>query len=205
MSDDLRELVGDDVPERELDRLRSVDALLRATPAPPELPDTLTSAVRAIPGSAGGGSRRRLLAGLGIAAALAAGTFGIGIWVGGDSDRPPIFEEITLDATAQAPPEARMVIDVLPRDEAGNWPMAADASGLPPLPEGGYYEVWMTKAGQLMASCGRFVVDERGKADDVWLNAPYPFTEYDRWVVVAMLPGQEPSDWLLDGPVVTPT
>jgi hypothetical protein len=205
MSDDLRELVGDDVPEPELDRLRSVDALLRATPAPPELPDTLTSAVRAIPGSSGGGSRRRLFAGLGIAAALAAGTFGIGIWVGGDSDRPPIFEEITLDATPQAPRDARMVIDVLPRDEAGNWPMAADASGLPPLPEGGYYEVWMTKAGRLMASCGRFVVDDRGKADDIWLNAPYPFTEYDRWVVVAMLPGQEPSDWLLDGPVVTPT
>ena len=32
---DLRELVGDDVPEQELARLRQVDALLRATPSPP--------------------------------------------------------------------------------------------------------------------------------------------------------------------------
>jgi hypothetical protein len=204
MSDELRELVGDDVPEPELERLRTADALLRITPAPPELPDTLTSAVLAIPGRTGGGSRRRMLAELGLAAALAAGTFGIGIWVGGDSDGPPVFEEITLDATAQAPREARMVIDVLPRDEAGNWAMAADASGLPPLPEGGYYEVWMTKSGELAESCGRFVVDELGTAENVWLNAPYAFSGFDRWVVVAMLPGQEPSEWLLDGPVLAP-
>ena len=97
-----------------------------------------------------------------------------------------------------------MVIDVLPRDDAGNWAMSADVTGLPPLPEDGFYEVWMTAGENLVASCGRFVVDENGNATDVWLNAPYPLKGYDRWVVVSVLPGEGPSPWLLDGPVTVP-
>ena len=200
MSDDLRKLVGDDVPEPELDRLRSVDALLRSTPPAPDLPASLTEAVLAIPGRSGG-SRVRLIVGLAFAAALAAVTFGVGVWVGGESEEVAVAERIVLDATPQAPREAQMIIDVLPVDEAGNWAMAADVTGLPALPPGAFYEVWMTKRGELVASCGRFVVDDVGQAKDVWLNAPYEFDGYDRWVVVAVLPGQAPSGWLLDGPV----
>jgi hypothetical protein len=204
VSGDLRDLLGDDVPEQELARLREADRALRATPPPPEVPESLTAAVLAIPGRAGG-SRRRFLAGLAAAAAIAGAAFGVGLWAGGGGgEGPPVTEQIVLDATPDAPREARMVIDVLPRDTAGNWAMAADVEGLPPLPEGGYYEVWMTKRGELHSSCGRFVVDEQGRASDVWLNAPYALKGYDRWVVVAVLPGKSPSAWLLDGPVVAP-
>jgi hypothetical protein len=83
--------------------------------------------------------------------------------------------------------------------------MSAEVSGLPALAAGGFYEVWMTKGKRLAAPCGRFVVDERGEAHDVWLNAPYKFKEYDRWVVVAVSPNGRQSDWLLDGPVVVPS
>jgi Anti-sigma-K factor rskA, C-terminal len=200
---DLRELVGTDVPDPELERLRTADTALRATPAPPEISDSLTQRVLAIPGTRRSRDRRRLLAGLGIAAAIAGAAFGIGLWVG-DGSETPVAEVITLEATPNAPSEARMVLEVLPRDDAGNWAMTADVRGLPALPAGGFYEVWIAADGKLVATCGRFVVGENGRADNVWLNAPYPLTHYDRWVVVSVLPGQAPSDWLLDGPVATP-
>lgn len=199
---DIRHLVGADVPEPELERLRRADELLRTADRPPEVPESLTAAVLAIPGS--GPSRRyRVVAVIAAAAALAGVTFAVGTWVGGE-DPPPVAEEITLNATAQAPREAWMTMDVFPKDPAGNWTILAEAGGLPPLPQGGYYEVWMTKNGELASPCGRFVVDDKGAAQGFWLNAPYEFDEYDRWVVVAVLPGQAPSRWLLDGPVTTP-
>lgn len=206
MSDprDIHELVGDDVPAPELEHLRRADEALRTTPAPPELSETLTAAVLAIPGAAPrrlGGAR--VLAGLAIAACIAGAAFGIGLWAGGTANEP-MADQITLNATPYAPPEAKMVIAVLPIDSAGNWRMAADVKGLPRLAEGGYYEVWLTRGEELAASCGRFVVAENGTASDVWLNAPYKFKNFARWVVVAQLPGKPPSEHMLDGPVVVP-
>lgn len=202
---DLRELVGDDVPEQELARLRQVDALLRATPSPPVVTDALTVRVRAIPEEQRGGSwrRRRLLAGLAAAAVIAGAAFGVGFWVG-DSGGPPVAEVITLDPTPAAPAGARMVIEALPRDDAGNWRLRAAVEGLPRLPAGGYYEVWMTHGGKPVASCGRFVVAQDGSAENVWLNAPYPLEGYERWVVIGFHPNGKQSPWLLDGPVATP-
>jgi hypothetical protein len=202
---DLRDLVGEDVPAPELERLSQVDEVLRATPAPPELSDSLTERVLAVPRTRRVPDRRRLLAGLGIAAVIAGAAFGIGLWVGdSSSDGGPVAEMITLEATPAAPSDAQMVIAVLPRDDAGNWAMSADVTGLPTLPAGGFYEVWMTAGEALVSSCGRFVVDENGNASDVWLNAPYPLMGYDRWVVVSVMPEEGTSPWLLDGPVTVP-
>jgi Anti-sigma-K factor rskA len=201
---DLRELVGPEVSEDELTQLRRVDELLRTTPAPPEAPESLTAFVSRIPRQEPARRRRRLAAGLALAAALAAATFGIGIWVGGGSDSSvEVVEQIVLEPTAAAS-DARLVIDVFPVDPPGNWAMQADASGLEPLPEGGYYEVWLTQGKKLVSSCGRFVVGADGRAENVWLNAPYKFTRYDRWVVTAHVPGRTETPWLLDGPVVVP-
>ncbi len=199
---DIRHLVGPDVPEPELERLRRADELLRAADRPPEVPESLTAAVLAIPRSRPT-RRYKVVAAIAAAAALAGLTFAVGTWVGGEDSSPPA-EEIRLNATAGAPREAWMTMDVFPKDQAGNWAILADVGGLPPLPDGGYYEVWMTKDDELTSPCGRFVVDDKGTAQDFWLNAPYEFEEYDRWVVVAVLPGQPPSRWLLDGPVTTP-
>ncbi len=63
-------------------------------------------------------------------------------------------------------------------DDAGNWPMELSVSGLP----AGNYELWLTRDGELAASCGFFAV----AADEVTvpLNAPYRLTDFDGWVVV---------------------
>jgi hypothetical protein len=201
----MRDLVGNDVTEPELDRLARADGLLRRMPPSPEVPASLTAAVLAIPGrDRSPRRRRRVVVGVAVAAALAAATFGVGLWVGGGDSGGELADRIVLNPTSAAPSQAQMVINVLPIDPAGNWAMSAEVTGLPMLPLGGYYEVWMTKAGELAVTCGRFIVDSVGEAHDVWLNAPYKFKEYDRWVVVAVSPQGEQSDRLLDGPVVVP-
>jgi hypothetical protein len=207
--DELRELVGNDVPASELERLERAHDALRASDPPPEVPDHLTARVLAIPEARAGGGlwlrRRRLAAGLAIAAAIGGAAFGLGFWAGGSGDGGvPVAEEITLTPTPAGPAGASMVVDVLPRDEAGNWRMLAHVSGLRPLGEGGYYEVWLVEDGKALASCGRFVVDENGAAQRVWLNAPYTLKGYERWAVRAHDPESGDSVWLLDGPVVTP-
>jgi hypothetical protein len=167
------------------------------------VPESLTAFVSRIPRQEPVRQRRRLAAGLALAAALAAATFGIGVWVGGGSDSIEVVEQIVLEPTS-ATSDAQMVIDVFPVDDPGNWAMQADASGLEPLPAGGYYEVWLTRGKKLVASCGRFVVGADGRAENVWLNAPYKLLRYDRWVVIAHVPGRGETPWLLDGPVVAP-
>jgi hypothetical protein len=201
MSDgDLRDRVGEDVSEAELERLQRADELLRATPAPPEVPASLTAAVLAIPQRFKPFARRRLLVAACASAALAAGTFAIGFWVGRPASRA-VAERVTLVATPAAPPSAKMVLTVLPVDTAGNWQMVGTVSGLRPLPKHAYYEVWMTRSGKPIAACGRFVVDDGGRATGIWLNAPYDLHEYDRWVVAEFRGGHRSSAWLLDGPV----
>jgi hypothetical protein len=203
-TDDLRELLGEDVSTPELERLQRAHDALRATPAPPEIPDSLTTRALAIPEEGRSGfHRRRILQGLAVAAVIAGAAFGIGFWAGGGDSGFPVAEVITLSPTEAGPADAKMVIDMRPRDDAGNWRMAADVTGLPPLPAGGYYEVWLTQGTDVVESCGRFVVNEQGSAERVWLNAPYPLKEYDRWVVSAHVPGEQESGWLLDGPVAT--
>ncbi len=199
---DLRELVGDDLPGPELERLARIDAALRRTPAPPELPPGLTARVLAIPDRGRSHGRGRLLATIALAAAIAGAAFGIGLWAAGGEPNQAVAERLVLHPTTAAPANAEMVIDILPADEAGNWRMAADVTGLRPLPEGGYYEVGLTQHGKVVATCGRFVVDATGAAHRVWLNAPYDFDEYERWVVTAHVPGTTASPPVLDGPVV---
>ena len=167
------------------------------------MPESLTAPVLAIPGSRPL-RRYQVVAGIAAAAALAGVTFAVGTWVGGEDSPPAGGGDHGSTRRPQAPREAWMTMDVFPKDQAGNWAILADVGGLPPLPNGGYYEVWMTKNDELASPCGRFVVDDTGAAQGFWLNAPYEFEEYDRWVVVAVLPGQAPSRWLLDGPVTTP-
>jgi hypothetical protein len=93
---------------------------------------------------------------------------------------------------------------VLPVDEAGNWTMVADVGGLPALPEDGYYELWLTEDHELSVSCGRFRTPASGDAEKLWFNAPYPFDDYERWVVVAVRPGSNAREPMLEGPVVSP-
>ena len=180
---ELRELVGDDLPQAELERLGRVHELLVRAGPPPELPSELAkppepdATIAFLP-------RRHWRPLALLAAALALAAFGAG-WLAssaGDSAEttfPAIDFNVPMYGT-EAAPNAVASIAVGEIDDAGNWPMAMTVRGLPALPAGQHYELWLTKKGELVASCGTFNTDD----DTVtYLNAPYKLRQYDGWVV----------------------
>ena len=104
--------------------------------------------------------------------------FGVGYAIGGrDSPAAPVQ---TIAMTG--PAGATASIALLAKDAAGNWPMTLEVSGLPPLPKGETYTLWLTQDGKLAESCGSFVV--AAGTTKVPLNAPYPLKKFDGWVIV---------------------
>jgi hypothetical protein len=88
---------------------------------------------------------------------------------------------IPMVGTAQAA-GATASIDVLPQDEAGNWPMNVVVRGLAPSRDrSDYYELWLTRGGKLIDPCGRFLVHTG--VTKVLLSVPYGLRRYDGWVV----------------------
>ena len=181
---DFRELVGDDAPPAERDRLRRVHDLLVATGPPPDLPPSLERAptpggrVAFLP-------RRRRGAWAALAAALAAAAFGAGFLIG-DREEAPGVGAIETDFTlsmrgTQAAPGAVASLVVGARDDDGNWPMQLTVRNLRRL-ENGRYELFLTRKGKLAATCGTFVV--KSEKTIAHLNAPYKLKQYDGWVIV---------------------
>jgi hypothetical protein len=130
-----------------------------------------------------------------LAAALAALFLAVGFWIG--QDRLDFTREVAMQPTGEAP-SAAALIRLGERDERGNWELELDVSGLPALPEGGYYILWLAKDGEYAGTCGTFNVGADG-ASTVRMNGSYVLDRYDEWVVTAWLP-EEPGDdqpWLL--------
>jgi Anti-sigma-K factor rskA, C-terminal len=154
---DFDELVDPGDPDRA--RLEAAHDLLVAAGPLPQLP------------------RRRYTA---IAAVAIAATvlFGVGYAIGGrDSPEKPV------ETVAMAGPSgATASIELLALDEAGNWPMTIAVKGLPQLPQGQTYALWLTRNGKLADPCGTFAVGPGSTV--VPLNAPYKLKNYDGWVVV---------------------
>ena len=169
------DLIGDELPPEDRKRLRRVHELLVAAGPPPEMPELLASPpVRAAP-------RRRAVALL-IAAALAVAAFGAGWLVRGSDD--PDFEvraAVAMRGTSAAP-AAWGTIELGYADDEGNWPMVVEVAGLDPLPEGGYYELLLTKDGEAVLVCGSFNVGPDGNAT-VRLGGSYNLRNFDGWVV----------------------
>jgi hypothetical protein len=157
-----------------------VHELLVAAGPPPELSTEIArppraAAVVALP-------RRRRLGALALAAALGVALFALGFLAGGRSDDYGTFDVVTMTGTGAAQ-GASARIEIFDADDAGNWPMEIDVSGLGPPAEGGLYEVWLTQDGELVALCGSFLADPDGTTV-VPMNAPWRLDEFDGWVVV---------------------
>jgi hypothetical protein len=186
---DFRELVGEDLPAEEHDRLRHVHDLLVAAGPPAELSPALEHAP-SVSGSVHVLPRRRRGAVLLIAAALAAVVFGGGFLAGavtrGGGEKGAVVV-IPMHGT-RAAPNALASISLQDVDKAGNWPMRFTVQGLPKLPNGGYYELYLTRHGRIGATCGTFNV--HGGRTTVSLNAPYRLRSFDGWVVTRHLPGR---------------
>ncbi len=187
---DLRDLVGEDVPSSELDRLRQADAVLRAVPAPPaSVPESLTRAVV----SARRRPRRLIVPRLAAAVALAGGLAAVFLALAAlRGDEFEAKKTVILKATAHAPAASARVL-IGERDESGNFGMEVVVSGLRRLPRGGYYVLWLAKDGEYAGTCGTFAVGDGGSAD-VYMNASYRLSDYDAFVVSAWLPRQEPAE-----------
>jgi hypothetical protein len=170
---DLQDLVGNDLEASEREQLERVHAMLLEAGPPPELPPSLAHAptppsARVIPMP-----RRFRYAAIAVAAIAALAIFWAGYLVAGGPDPRPV-ETLAMSGTGGATAE----LALFAKDDAGNWPMELNVSGLP----AGSYELWLTRDGQLAASCGFFAI--AGDEVTVPLNAPYRLTEFDGWVVV---------------------
>jgi len=181
---DLRELVGEEGPPEELERLRRVHDLLLAAGPPPELPAKLASAPSQ-PGRVIAFPRRwRLGAACAAAAAVFGLAFGLGYLLGGNNGFPT-RHQVAMHAVG--PGAASGLIDVGRRDAAGNWELQVVVRGLPRLPGHSWYVLYLTKDGKREVVCGTFKVS--GPVTQVRMSAPYDFGEYDGWVVTAHGPG----------------
>jgi hypothetical protein len=201
---DFDDLVGDDVALSERDRLKRVHDLLLAAGPPPELSPELESvqwpeeALAPLGLTRRAGRRRR--SPLLIAAVLA--TVAVAAFLLGQatSSNSPSFEAqrvVKLEGTA-LDRDALATLQLGNRDEQGNWPMILHATGLRPLPEGAYYDLFLTRGGKPLALCGSFSV-KRGEVT-VRFMAAYDLSHFDRdgWVVTRQIPpNHKPTDIVL--------
>lgn len=188
---DFDELVGAEVEGPERERLQAVHELLLAAGPPPELPPSLQhppgrerdEAVRVLRSAY---PRRRLVAAVALAVVLALAAFGGGYLMGAHEESATRTVKLVGTEAAQG---AVAAVRVFPADDAGNHSLELTVRGLEALPARGYYELGMTKQGELVASCGFFKVE--GDRTDVKLNASYDLTKFDGWAIVAHLPDSE--------------
>ncbi len=178
---DFEELVGHDVPPDERARLRRAHDLLIAAGPPPTLPAQLAfPPVRSL--------RRRRFAITALAAALALAAFGAGWSLRGDESFD-VRRAVPMHATANAP-GASATIELGWADDNGNWPMLVTVRGLKPLPDGGYYELLLTREGDPVAMCGSFKVKSEAPTT-VPLGASYDLSDFDGWVVRPYVHGRD--------------
>lgn len=189
---DFDSLLDTDVSERERDRLRRAhDALLRAGPLP-ELPASLQQpppvAIRRLPvPPPAQPSRRVLIAALAATLGLAAAGAGYLLTTG---PAETIQGTAAMHATAIAP-GATGVLRIGARDRADNYPIVLRVRGLPTLPAGSYYDMYLTDKGRLVGSCGTFNTD--GGTTIVHLNVRYRLGEYSGWLIRREHAHQPPS------------
>ena len=183
---DFRELVGDDLSPGERARLERVHDLLVTAGPPPELPPQLVhpdldpregSAVPFLP-------RRRAGLMLGLAAAIALIAFVGGFVAGRAKDTFSTAFDVPMHGTALAS-NASATIHVGQLDASGNWPLEVSVHGLKPLPNGEYYEMFVTKNGKRGPTCGTFRLSDGGS---IRLNAPYKLRGVG-WIVTLERPG----------------
>lgn len=177
---DFNEMVGDDLSTEERARLERVHELLVAAGPPPELTPALAEPDTAEPETPVMLPRRRAGALLALAATIALLAFLGGFLAGQKGEGFSTVRAIPMHGTGLAR-NASGTLDLGKFDKSGNWPLRFEVRGLKPLPKRGYYEMWLTKDGEPVASCGRFSVSEG--TSTVRLNAPYNLGRYDGWVV----------------------
>jgi hypothetical protein len=199
------DLVGKDVPEEERQRLRRAHELLVQAGPPPELSPEMDAVPWPDESQRPPGKPRqqRLLL---LAAALATAAV-LGFVLGQSSG--PSSSSASIDpvrvvklAGTSLDRNARGTLALGKADEGGNWPMLLHATGLRQLPEGGYYDLYLTKGGKPVVLCGSFNV--RSGEAIVRFSAAYDLSHFDRdgWVITRQLPSNHQPTQIVLKPTV---
>ena len=130
-----------------------------------------------------------------VAAAAAAALFGVGFfsgWSTKDGGFTAAFGPVAMrgsDPTSAALAQ----IWIGPKDAALNWPSLMKVRGLPALPKGGYYSLYLTdeKTGERLLLCSAFGV--HAGVTTVTFNFPGP-AKGRGWVIVREVPGATTKD-----------
>ena len=196
---DFDDLVGKDVPDEERARLLHAHRLLVEAGPPPELSPELDS----VPWPDESQmpllkpkQRRPLLLTAAIATAIGIG-FVLGQSTGPSSSSMQTVRVVKLAGT-NLDSNARGTLELGKADADGNWPMVLRARGLQELPEGGYYDLYLTKGGKPVVLCGTFNV--KGREIVIHFSAAYELDHFDEdgWVITRQLPGNhKPTEVVL--------
>jgi hypothetical protein len=197
----LDDLIGDETPGAERQRLQRVHELLLEAGPPPELSPELEAGPKL--GTTLGRQRRRkpralllLAAAMTVFIVFLAG-YGAGSHGSGKSGDPVLTQ--ALKGTSIAP-QAEGALQVWSSKDGNNWPMTLSVVDLPSLPPHIYYEVYLVRNGKPWGSCGSFRIGSSGSARGVTvtLTAPYPLQQGDSWVVTRRgVRGAEPGPTVL--------
>lgn len=190
---DLHDLIDpDDSPEARA-RLERMHELLVAAGPPPAgaVPEPPREGAVVIPLR-----QRRRLAELSAVAAVVLVALGGGYLLGARGNG---FDKVASVPMHGIAPTARATADLAigEADANGNVPIEMHVRGLPSLPRGGWYELYLSKHGRLGASCGTF--QTAGTETTVRLSVGYTLADwhdngrYDGWVVTAHVPGMPGS------------
>ena len=196
---DFDDLVGRDVPGKERALLLRAHQLLVEAGPPPELSPELDS----VPWPEESQmpllkpkQRRPLLLAAAIATALGIG-FVLGQSTSPSSSSVQTVRVVKLAGT-DLDSDARGTLELGKADAGGNWPMILHARGLQQLPEGGYYDLYLTKGGKPVVLCGSFNV--KGGEVVVHFSAAYDLGHFhkDGWVITRQRPqNHEPTEIVL--------
>ena len=196
---DFDDLVGTDLPDEERARLMRAHRLLVEAGPPPELSPELDS----VPWPNESQmpllkpkQRRPLLLAAAIATAIGIG-FVLGQSTGPSSSSMQTVRVVKLAGT-NLDSNARGTLELGKADADGNWPMVLRARGLQELPEGGYYDLYLTKGGKPVVLCGTFNV--KGREIVIHFSAAYELDHFDEdgWVITRQLPGNhKPTEVVL--------
>ena len=197
------DLVGGDIPAEERERLRRTHELLLDAGPPPELSPELEDvpwpedALAPVFGRRGQRKQRRpLVLAAALATAVVAGFLLGQVTTSDNGTSIDARQTLQLHGTSLAR-GAFASLKLGKPDSGGNWPMVLSVRGLPRLPNGGYYDLYLTKGGRPIVSCGTFNV--QGETV-VPMSAAYNLERFDKngWVIVRKTPGHfEPTQIVL--------
>jgi hypothetical protein len=199
LNPDFERLVGgDDLDDETRRRLRRMHEMLVAAGPPEELPAAI-GGPPATPELNGGAKvipleparRRRPIAIIGIAAAVAAACFGGGYVLANQVDSSSTAIH-TLRVVPMHPKQGEQNSEASLRvgsaDGNGNWPIQLTVNGLRPLADDSRYYLIVWRNGKPVAVCGTFEVGSSGPTT-VTFNVAYKIKPNTKWVVTRMVPG----------------